>query len=68
MQEKATTDYWYDVALGTSKAHISITLVNKTNSIGIEVDINDNKEFFDKLYLASEEIQNELDLVWIGKD
>lgn len=57
---KATTDHWYDVALGTSEAHISITLVNKTNSIGIEVYINDNKELFDKLYLASEEIQNEL--------
>lgn len=57
---KATTDHWYDVALGTSEAHISITLVNKTNSIGIEVYINDNKELFDKLYLTSEAIQNEL--------
>lgn len=57
---KATTDHWYDVALGTSEAHISITLVNKTNSIGIEVYINDNKELFDKLYSVSEEIQNEL--------
>lgn len=58
---KATTDHWYDVALGTSEAHISITLVNKTNSIGIEVYINDNKELFDRLYSESETIQNELD-------
>lgn len=58
---KATTDHWYDVALGTSEAHISITLVNKTNSIGIEVYINDNKELFDRLYSESEAIQNELD-------
>lgn len=57
---KATTDHWYDVALGTSEAHISITLVSKTNRIGIEVYINDNKELFDKLYSASKEIQNEL--------
>ena len=57
---KATTDHWYDVALGTSEAHISITLVNKTNSIGIEIYINDNKELFDRLYSVSEEIQNEL--------
>lgn len=57
---KATTDHWYDVALGTSEAHISITLVNKINSIGIEIYINDNKELFDRLYSASEEIQNEL--------
>ena len=47
---KATTDHWYDVALGTSEAHISITLVNKTNSIGIEVYINDNKKLFDHLF------------------
>lgn len=57
---KATTDHWYDVALGTSEAHISITLVNKINSIGIEVYINDNKDLFDKLYEAYEDIQNEL--------
>lgn len=55
---KATTDHWYDVALGTSEAHISITLVNKTNSIGIEIYINDNKKLFDRLYSVSEEIQN----------
>lgn len=58
---KATTDYWYDVALGTSEAHIFITLVNKMKkSIGIEVYINDNKELFDKLYSEAEEIQDEL--------
>lgn len=57
---KATTDNWYNVAIGTSEAHISITLVNKTNSIGIEVYISDNKELFDKLYSESESIQNEL--------
>lgn len=57
---KATTDHWYDVALGTSDAHISITLVNKTNRIGIEVYINDNKDLFDKLYSESASIQNEL--------
>lgn len=57
---KATTEHWYDVALGTSEAQISITLVNKTNSIGIEIYINDNKELFDKLHSLSEEIQNEL--------
>lgn len=57
---KATTDHWYNVAIGTSEAHISITLVNKTNSIGIEVYISDNKELFDKLYSESESIQNEL--------
>lgn len=57
---KPSTDHWYDVAIGTSDAHISITLVNKLNSIGIELYINDNKELFDKLYKVSEEIHGEL--------
>lgn len=57
---KATTDHWYDIALGTSEAHISITLVNKTNSIGIEIYINDNKELFDNLYAVSEDIHSDL--------
>ena len=57
---KATTDHWYSVALGTSEAHIEVTLVNKTNSIGIEVYIKENKNLFDKLFNSSEEIENEL--------
>lgn len=57
---KATTDHWYDVAIGTSEAHISITLVNKISSIGIEIYINDNKGLFDKLNAISETIENEL--------
>lgn len=57
---KATTDHWYDVAIGTSEAHISITLVNKISSIGIEIYINDNKALFDKLNAISETIENEL--------
>jgi hypothetical protein len=57
---KPTTDHWYDVALGTSAAHISITLVNKEKSIGVEVYINDNKDLFDNLYLHKEEIESKL--------
>lgn len=57
---KATTNHWYDVALGTKEAHISITLLNKSNSIGIEIYINDNKELFDKLNKYIEEIHSEL--------
>lgn len=59
-ERKATTASWYNVALGTSEACISITLVNKINSISIEIYINDNKELFDKLYSVSDKIHNEL--------
>ena len=58
---KATTDHWYDVALGTSDAHIAITLVNKDNKVGVEVHINDNKKLFDKLYANREAIETEFE-------
>lgn len=63
---KATTDHWYDVALGTSEAHIAINLVNKDGNIVVEVYINDNKELFDELYGNKEEIENQLgfELIW----
>ncbi|HHU53893.1 MAG TPA: DUF4268 domain-containing protein [Clostridiaceae bacterium] len=57
---KATTDHWYSVALGTSEAHISITLVNKDSNIGVDVYINDNKDLFDELYTQKEEIESKL--------
>lgn len=57
---KATTDHWYNVAIGTSDAHIDITLVNKDSVIGVELYITDNKGLFDKLYQRKDEIENDL--------
>ena len=57
---KATTDHWYDVAIGTSAAHIAITLVNKESYVGVEFYINDDKEMFDKLLQKKDLIENEL--------
>ena len=57
---KATTDHWYNVAIGTSDAHIDITLVNKDSVIGVELYITDNKDLFDKLYQRKDEIESDL--------
>lgn len=54
---KATTDHWYDVAIGTSEAHIAINLVNKESSIVVELYIHDNKELFDRLHYIKDEIE-----------
>lgn len=59
---KATTDHWYNVAIGTSDAHIDITLVNKDSVIGVELYITDNKELFDKLYQKKDEVEADLGL------
>ena len=57
---KATTDHWYDVALGTSEAHVSINLVNKDSVVCIDLYINDNKELFDSLYLKKDIIDGRI--------
>lgn len=57
---KASTDHWYDVAMGTSDAHLSISLLNNQGGIVIEVYINDSKEMFDRLYESSTQIEQEL--------
>lgn len=57
---KPTTDHWYNIAIGTSEAHIDITLVNKDSLVGVELYITNNKELFDKLYERKEDIENDL--------
>lgn len=63
---KATTDHWYDVAVGSSDAHISINLVNKEGNIIVELYINNNKALFDKLKNQKETIEEQLGmkLIW----
>lgn len=63
---KATTNHWYDVAMGTSDAHIAIDLINNDNKIVVEVYINDNKELFDTFEDHKDEIEKTLgfSLVW----
>ncbi len=61
---KASTDHWYDVSIGTSEAHLSITLVNKENYAGIELYINDSKNLFNALFEKREEIENSSNLIF----
>ncbi len=59
---KPSTDHWYDVALGTSEAHIGVNLVNKVHTVVVEVYINDSKELFDKLYENRERIEKDAEM------
>ena len=63
---KATTDHWYDVAMGTGEANVRISLINKNNHIIVEVYISDNKELFDQLFHHKDEIEHALgfELIW----
>lgn len=59
-KRKATTDHWYNVAIGSSEASISIDLVNKEHKIRVSLWINDNKDLFDALYQRKDDIEEAL--------
>lgn len=59
---KPSTDHWYSIALGTSKAHMNILLVSKDNYIGLDIQVNGDKELFDKLFFKKDIIENEIGL------
>lgn len=57
---KASTDHWYNVAVGSSQCYISIDLVNKEHKIRVGLWIPDNKELFDSLFEHKTEIETAL--------
>lgn len=59
---KATNNHWYDVAIGTTEAHVAINLVNKEGIIVVELYIANNKDLFDKLFGYKEQIEEDLEL------
>lgn len=52
--------HWYDVALGSSQAHISLTISFTQNFIRSEIYIDDNKDLFRKLHSEKSKIESEL--------
>lgn len=63
-------NHWFDIALGTSKACISIFPINKKRIVIIQTTINDDKELFDHLHKRKTEIEQELgfELIWARMD
>ena len=59
-KRKATTDHWYNVAIGSSDASISVDLVNKEHKIRVSLWISDNKDIFDALLQRKDEIEEAL--------
>ena len=56
-KRKATTDHWYNVAVGSAQCSIAIELVNKEHKIRVGLSIPDNKDLYDSLYEKSQEIE-----------
>ncbi len=65
-KHKATTDHWYNVAVGSSKCHVSIDLLNLKHMIRVGLYIPDNKELYDKINADKEQFEQAVgyDLDW----
>jgi len=69
-KRQATTDHWYDVAIGVADCHISIDLVNREHKIRVGLLISDNKDLYDNLYANKTNIESivKKELHWEKKD
>jgi len=63
-QRKPSTDHWMDVSIGSSAAHLSITMILKRNETGVELYINDDKELFKQLRDKKESIEKDAGLTF----
>ena len=59
---KPQPQHWYDIAVGSSQAHIALTVSFTKNFIRCELYIQDNKELFKKLEAQKDVIEQELNL------
>ncbi len=62
---KATTNNWYNIAIGTSEAFIAVNLINWKNRILLELYIPNNKDLFDSLLEHKTEIETEVGFSFI---
>ncbi len=52
--------HWYNVSIGSSDAHVALTIDTRKNAIRCEIYINRNKDLFNFLRERQEEIEKEL--------
>ena len=57
---KPRGQHWYDLSIGTSKAHLSLTVVTRDKLITAQLYIPDDKELFDRLYARKDAIEKDL--------
>lgn len=67
---KPRGQHWYDIAIGSSLANISLHVIARTNEIKVVLWISDSKELFDYLYGMKNEIESQLGygLEWVNSE
>lgn len=63
---KATGDHWYNITIGSSDAHLQMTLVNKDGYVGLGLLIPKNKSLYQKLLSNKDEIEKQIGerMIW----
>jgi len=64
---KPSPQHWYDIAIGSSKVHVSLNMNTQSNEIRCELYISDSKELYFALEARREEVEQALnyDLEWM---
>jgi hypothetical protein len=52
--------HWYNISIGSSEAHISLSMNTRQNLLSCEVYINDNKQLFEFLKSQKMELEDQL--------
>ena len=67
---KPSPQHWYDIAVGSSKAHLSLNMNTQSNEIRCEIYISDSKELYLALEAKREEVEQALnyELEWMPLD
>ncbi len=57
---KPRPQHWYSLSVGSSDAHLSLTINTQTNELGCELYIPEKKELFEKLKEHKKQIEKEV--------
>ena len=58
--QKTYPQHWTDIPIGTSEAHISLTINSRDHVFGVELYIPNNKELYERLIARKEDIERDL--------
>ena len=65
-KRKASTDHWYDFAIGSAACHLCMELINKSGFIRINMWIPNSMEQYNAFYAHKDEIESKISqkLLW----
>ena len=66
--QSSRPQHWFDVSMGSSEAHVALTVNTREDLIGCEVYINKNKDLYNFLVERKLQIENEIGEVAIWVD